>query len=53
MSVILKLQLASASKGGVGGEAPCTEPAGGLRDAVSPPTGARGGAPGSYRFSGI
>ena len=29
-SGILKLQLASASKGGVGGEAPCIEPAGGL-----------------------
>ena len=45
------LQLASGSKGGVRGEAPCTEPAGGLGGAVSPPAGSRGGAPGSYRFS--
>ena len=39
MSLILKLQLASASKGGVGGEAPCIDQAGGSGGAVSPPTG--------------
>ena len=37
----------------LGGVAPCSKPAGGLGGAVSPPTGSRGGAPGSYRFSVI
>ena len=36
MSGMVKLQLAKASKGGAGGEAPCIYPAGGLGGAVSP-----------------
>ena len=42
-----------SQQGGRGGEAPCAEPPGGLGGAVSPPTGSRGGTPGSYRFSVI
>ena len=38
------------TQGGLGGEAPSYWPAGGSGGAVSPPTGSRGGAPGSYWF---
>ena len=49
--IILEVFLAkSADVGGSGGEAPNYSQAGGLGGAVSPPTGSRGGAPGSHRF---
>ena len=44
---------ADVSRKGVGAKGPGVKAAGGSGGAVSPPAGSRGGAPGSYRFSGF